>query len=77
MDSLYGSKSDVSNYSALINDCRRMLAYDLVTSDVRFIKRQANKIVHSLTRIASCHTSFCIHIRISSCISTIIINEMH
>ncbi|KEH28689.1 hypothetical protein MTR_4g010930 [Medicago truncatula] len=37
VDSLYGSKSGVSNFSAVINDCRRMLASDLVTSDVSSI----------------------------------------
>jgi len=37
LDSLYGSKSGVSDFSAVINDCRRLLASDLVTSDVRFI----------------------------------------
>jgi len=37
VESLYRSKSGVSNFSAVINDYRRLLASDLVTSDVRFI----------------------------------------
>jgi len=69
--SLYGSKSGVSNFSAVINDCRRLLASDLVTSDVRF-RRQANEVAHSFARVALRHVSFHIHIRIPSCISTII-----
>jgi len=77
VDSLYGSKCGVSNYSPMINGCRRLLAYDLVTFDVRFIRRQANKVAHSLARMALCHVSFRIYIKIPSFISTIIINEMH
>jgi hypothetical protein len=60
----------------VIQDCRRLLASDLVTSDVRFIRRQANEVAHRFARVASRHASFHIHIRIPSCISTIIMNEM-
>jgi len=76
VDSLYGSKSSVSNFNAVINDCRRLLTSDLVTSDVRFIRRQASEVGHSFAIVALCHASFHIHIRIPSCISTIIMNEM-
>jgi len=76
VDSLYGNKSDVSNFSTVISDCRRLLASDLVTSNVRFIRRQANEVTHSFARMDLCHASFHIHIRIPSCISTIIMNEM-
>jgi len=74
--SFYGSKSGISNFSAIINDRRHLLASDLVTSDVRFIRRQANEVARSFTRVALRHASFHIHIRILSCISTIIMNEM-
>jgi len=37
VDSLYGSKSGVSNFSAMINVRRRLLASDLVISDIRLI----------------------------------------
>lgn len=77
VDSLYGSKCGVSNYSEVINDCRHMLASNLITSYVRFIRRQTNEVSYSLARATPCQASFCIHIRIPSCISTIIINEMH
>jgi len=76
VDSLYGSKSGVSKFSTVINNSRRLLASDLVTSDVRFIRRQANDVAHSFSRVALRHASFHIHIRILSCISTIIMNEM-
>jgi len=37
------SKSGVSNYSAVINDCRCMLTSDLATSDVRFNRDKQTK----------------------------------
>lgn len=76
VDSLYGGKSGVSNYSAVIDDCRCLLTSDLVTSDVRFIRRQTNEVAHSFVGAAHCHASFHIHITIPSCISTIILNKM-
>ena len=76
VDSLYGSKSGISNFSAIINECRRLLASDLVTFDVRFIRRQANEVAYSFARVALHHASFHIHIKIPFCISTIIMNEM-
>lgn len=76
VDSLYGGKNGVFNYSAVIDDCRRLLALDLVTFDVRFIMRQANEVAHSFTRTALCHSCFHIHIKIPLCISTIILIEI-
>jgi len=76
VDSLYGSKSIVSNFSAVINDCKRLLASDLITFNVMFIRRQTNEVAHSFAVVASRHASFHIHIRIPSYISTIIMNEM-
>jgi len=51
VDSLHESKNGVSNYSAMINDCRRVFV-----SDLAFIKRTTNKIVHSLTKVAPSHS---------------------
>jgi hypothetical protein len=76
VDNLYGSESGISHFRAVINDRRRLLASDLVTSDVRFIRRQANDVAHSFARVALRHASFHIHIRILYCIFTIIMNEM-
>ena len=76
VDSLYGSKYGVSNFSAVIQDCRHLLASDLATSNVRFIRRQINEVAHNFARVASCHASFHIYIRIPSCISTIIMKEI-
>jgi len=72
LDSLYVSKSDDFNFSAVINDCKRLLASDLVTSDVSFICKQTNEIAYSFARVALRHAIFHIHLRIPSYIS----NEM-
>jgi len=45
----------------------------LVTSDVRFIGKQANIVTHSLAKTGLCHASFRIHITISSCISLLLL----
>jgi len=72
VDSLYGNKCGASNFSAMINDCRRLLASDLETSDVRFIQRQANEVAHSFARVALRH-SFA---RVALRHTTIIMNDM-
>jgi len=51
LDSLNRSKSGVVNYSLVINDCRRLLASNLATSDVRFIRKQTNEYAHSFARV--------------------------
>jgi hypothetical protein len=38
VDSVYGGSNGVSNYMAIINDCRHMLAIDLKNSDLKFIR---------------------------------------
>lgn len=67
----------VSDYSAIINDCRRLLVSDLANSNVKFIRSQGNKVVLSLAREAPHHASFRIFIKITSCISTLMMNEMY
>ena len=47
-DSIYGNEG-VSDFMTIINDCRHLLSTDLVNSDVKFIRRQANGVAHSLT----------------------------
>lgn len=64
---VYDSINGVSNYNTEINDCRYMLTSDLTTSDVRFIRRQANKVFHRLATVTLCHA-----IKISSGIYTLI-----
>ena len=67
VDGLYCSKNDVSNYSAMMNDCRRLPASDLITCNIRFIRRPTNKVAYNLAWMTPCHVSFHIHIMIPSC----------
>jgi len=49
-----------------------------MNSHVKFIRRQANEVAHSLTQAALSEASFRIYSRIPICIEPIIIiNEMH
>jgi len=56
-DSIYKGVG-ASNFMAIIQDCRHLLATDLVNSDVSFIRRQANDVAPSLAREALSHASF-------------------
>jgi hypothetical protein len=61
----------------MLNYCRSMLATSLVNSHVKFIRRQANEVVHKLVRVASPLASFHIFSDLPTCIyDIIIINEM-
>ncbi|CAJ2636059.1 unnamed protein product [Trifolium pratense] len=55
---------------------RNILASNLVNSDVKFIRRQANEVAHRLAGAATSLASFHNFITIPSCIYNIIINEM-
>jgi len=76
VDSVYGGSNGVSNYMAIINDCRHMLATDLANSDLKFIQRQTNGAAHSLAKEALFNPSFHIYYNIPSCISDFLFNEM-
>jgi len=84
-DSIYG-RDGVSDFMAISNDCRHLLAIDLANcrhvlatdlanSDVKFIKGQTNGIAHSLAREASHHASLEIKLNIPHYITTLINNE--
>ncbi|CAJ2636477.1 unnamed protein product [Trifolium pratense] len=76
VDSLYGKRTYLSDLGAILNDCRNILASNLVNSDVKFIRRQANEVAHRLAGAATSLASFHNFITIPSCIYNIIINEM-
>jgi len=64
-----------SDFMAIIQDCRHLLATDLVNSNVSFIRRQANGVAHSLAREALSHASFQLFLNSPHCITTLINNE--
>ena len=77
IECIYGCTLGVSDFKSIINDCRRLISSDLATFDVRFIRRQASEVVHSVAKVTQCHVNFRIFISVLSCISTLILNEMH
>jgi len=77
VDNIYGKMQSVSDYSAIINDCRRLITCDLPNFDVKFIRTQANKVALNLARDAPYYASLHIFIKIPSGISDLIMNELH
>jgi ribonuclease HI len=76
-DNIYRTQSGVSEFSVLISNCIHLLGTDLMNSDVKFIRRQANGVAHSLAKAALSEASFRIHYNIPSCIEPLIVYEMH
>lgn len=74
-DSIYSSSDGVSDFIAIINDCRHFLDTDLSNSDVKFIRRQANGVSHSIAKDAPWHASFQLYLNMPSCISTLFNKE--
>jgi len=77
VDNIYGEHVGVLEFSVIIRKRIYLLGYDLVNFDVKFIKRQANEVAHSLSKTALLKVSFHIYSDISSYIESIIINELH
>ncbi len=77
VDNIYGKQIGVSDFSAVIMHCVHLLCTDLMNSHVKFIRRQANEVAHSLAQAALSEASFRTYSHIPTCIEPIIINEMH
>ncbi|CAJ2668641.1 unnamed protein product [Trifolium pratense] len=67
VDSLYSKRTYLSDLGAILHDCRNILASNLVNSDVKFIRRQANEVAHRLAGAATSLASFHNFITIPSC----------
>lgn len=65
----------VSDFMAIIHNCRHLLITDLVNFDVKFVRIQANSVAHNLAKEALNHVSFQYHLNIPHCIHTLINNE--
>ncbi|GAU31707.1 hypothetical protein TSUD_215080 [Trifolium subterraneum] len=76
VDGLNSKRNINSDFGAILSDCRSLLATNLVNSNVKFIRRQANEVAHSLAWVATSSASFQNFIDIPTCIYDIIINEM-
>lgn len=60
-DSIYNNNYGVSDSITILKDCRHLLMIDLENSDIKFIRRQANGVAHSLAMVVSSHASLHIH----------------
>ncbi|CAJ2632963.1 unnamed protein product [Trifolium pratense] len=58
VDSLHSKRTYLSDLGAILMDCRNILASNLVNSDVKFIRRQANEVAHRLAGAATSLASF-------------------
>jgi ribonuclease HI len=76
VDGLNSSRTQTSDLGAILSDCRLILATSFVNSHVKFIRRQANEVAHTLARVSTSLASFHNFIDIPTCIYDIIINEM-
>jgi len=50
-NNIYG-KNGVSDFIAIIDDCRQLLGSELMNSNVNFIRRQVNDVAHGLAKEA-------------------------
>jgi len=66
VDNIYEKQFGVSEFSVIISKCVHLLDTYLTNSDVKFIRRQANGVAHSLAKAALPETSFRIYSNIPS-----------
>jgi hypothetical protein len=52
VESLYSTKIYSSDFGTVIVNCRLLLVTNMVNSHIKFIRRKANKVTHTLARVA-------------------------
>jgi len=75
VDNISSNINTNSMFDAILNGCKASLM-NHQNFKISFIKRQANNVVHVLVRASLSYTSFMVHDYITSCITTIFINEI-
>jgi ribonuclease HI len=75
VQAIYGNHSGTSDYSFLINRINNMLCLNF-NFKVKFVKRQANSVAHTLAKAANSWASHYVFYSISPCIENQLINEM-
>ncbi|XP_058749795.1 uncharacterized protein LOC131622768 [Vicia villosa] len=76
VDSVISPKPNDSNFGAVTGECNRLLSLFFRYSHVKFVRRQANEVVHALAHVAPSLASFHNFTVIPTCIQNIIINDM-
>jgi len=64
-----------SMFGAILDICKASLRI-YQNFKISFIRRQANSVAHFLARVSLSYVSPCVHYHMTSCIETVIINEM-
>jgi ribonuclease HI len=75
VDAIASRQVGVSEFSIVISHIQSLLLTNSYF-EVKFVKRQANKVAHSLARAAYSMSSRCIFDSIPRCIATYLINEI-
>jgi ribonuclease HI len=76
VDAITSSNNGISEFSHLIAHIQFLLRSNNYF-EVKYVKRQANNVAHTLARAAYSMSSRCVFDSIPRCIDTILINEMH
>jgi hypothetical protein len=75
VDYFNGGRNDVSEFGAIVDDCRTKCNVYFENSKVEFSRRQANVVAHTLAREATSLASPHVFDDVPLCISTLIFNE--
>jgi ribonuclease HI len=75
VDAISSKQVGLSEFSTLIAHIQNLLRMNNYF-EVKYVKRQANKVVHSLARAAFSMSRRCIFDSVPRCIETQLINEM-
>ncbi|GAU35177.1 hypothetical protein TSUD_319870 [Trifolium subterraneum] len=75
VDAIHSRRSDNSEFNLIVNDIILFMS-SYVNFEVKFIRRQANSVAHTLARAANSWASFHRFEIISLCIEHLIVNEM-
>jgi hypothetical protein len=75
VDSIHSFRGGNSEFSLIVSQINNLLSV-FPNFVVKFIKRQANMVAHTLARAAISWSSCCVFETLPSCISSFLINEM-
>ena len=76
VDTLMSSKYDVSEFDTIIQNCKSLFRHYDENSNVEFVRRLANEIVHELAKTVILSASFQVWVAITDCIEHILSNEI-
>jgi hypothetical protein len=75
-DVIYSGREDISKLGNIITTSRVRLSSKFNNSRVKFARRQANMVAHTLAEEATFLASLVVYFHIPFCIDTLIMNEI-